>query len=77
MTEDERLCVSFVPRYLQRDFILFCYHPPSVPSSNLVSSPKQDTPLHQAAREGHVRAVEYLIQAGADVTIKDNYGVSD
>ena len=54
-----------------------CYHLPSVPSSNLVSSPQQATPVHEAAREGHVRALEYLIQAGADVTIKDNYGVSD
>ena len=53
-----------------------CYHLPSVPSSNLVSSPHQETPLHRAAGEGHVCAVEYLIQAGA-VTIKDNYGVSE
>ena len=47
------------------------------PSSNLVSSPHQWTPLHHAARGGHVGAVELLLQAGADVNIKDNVGVSE
>ena len=44
---------------------------------NLVSSPHQGTPLHKAAGEGHGGAVELLLQAGADVTIKDSYGVSE
>jgi len=35
------------------------------------------SPLHKAARGGHVGAVEYLIRAGADVNIKDNDGVSE
>ena len=35
------------------------------------------TPLHWAAGGGHVGAVEYLLQAGADVTIKDVDGVSE
>ena len=47
------------------------------PSSNLVSSPHQEIPLHKAASRGHVGAVEYIIQAGADVTIKDDNGVSE
>ena len=52
-----------------------CYHLPSVPSSNLVSSPKQETPLHKAATVGHNDTLKYIIQAGADVNIKDNRGV--
>ena len=42
-----------------------------------VSSPHQATPLHMAAQRGRVGAEEYLILAGADVTIKDNRGVSE
>ena len=60
--------------------VLLCYiccHLRSVPSSNLVSSPQQATPLHEAARGGHVGAMELLLQAGADVNIKDGYGVSE
>ena len=47
------------------------------PSSNLVSPSHQWTPLHKAARGGHTDTVKYIIQAGADFTIKDNYGVSE
>ena len=47
------------------------------PSSNLVSSPHQWTPLYWAARGGHKGIVKYLIQAGADVNIKDYIGVSE
>ena len=39
--------------------------------------PIRETPLHRAARWGHVGAVEYIIQAGADVNIKDDDGVSE
>jgi len=46
-------------------------------SSCLVSFPHQMTPLHKAAERGHVDAVELLLQAGADVNIKDNDGVSE
>ena len=47
------------------------------PSSNLVSSPHQETPLHYAAGGGRVGAMELLLQAGADVNIKDILGVSE
>ena len=56
---------------------LCCCHLRSVPSSNLVSSPEQETPLHKAANWDRVGAVDYLIQAGADVNIKNNFGVSE
>ena len=46
-------------------------------SINLVSSPHQETSLHWAARGGHVGALEYIIQAGADINIKDFSGVSE
>ena len=36
----------------------------------------QQTPLHVAASHGHCNIVEYLVQQGADVSIKDNNGVS-
>ena len=35
------------------------------------------TPLHEAAGGGHGGAMELLLQAGGDVTIKDNDGVSE
>ena len=47
------------------------------PSSNLVYSPHQMTPLHWATGEDHGGAVEYLIQAGADINIEDDDGVSE
>ena len=43
----------------------------------LVSPPHQRTPLHKAAKRGHVGAVEYLLQAGADVNIQGDDGVSE
>ena len=43
----------------------------------MVSSPHQWTPLHWAARGGHNDTVKYLIQAGADVNVKENIGVSE
>ena len=46
-------------------------------SSCLVSSSRQYTPLHWAAERGDVGTVELLLQAGADVNIKDNDGVSE
>ena len=39
-------------------------------------SPHQGTPLHYAAGGGH-GTVDYLIQAGADVNIQDDDGVSE
>ena len=60
--------------------VLLCYiccHLPSLPSSNLVSSPEQETPLHKSAKWGRVGAVEYLIQTGADVNMKGDDGVSE
>ena len=36
----------------------------------------QQTPLHVAASQGHCNIVEYLVMQGADVSIKDNDGVS-
>ena len=35
------------------------------------------TSLHYAAGGGHVGAMELLLQAGADVNIKDGGGVSE
>ena len=43
----------------------------------MVPSPLQWTPLHKAARVGHVGAMELLLQAGADVNIQDEGGVSE
>ena len=37
---------------------------------------KQWTPLHLAAREGHMNTVEFLINNGADINIQDNDEVS-
>ena len=53
-----------------------CTNLTGVPSSNLVSS-HQKTPLYKAAGGGHADTVEYLIQAGADINIKNEDGVSE
>ena len=37
---------------------------------------KQWTPLHLAAREGHMTTVEFLINNGADINIQNNDEVS-
>ena len=37
---------------------------------------KQWTPLHLAAREGHMNTVEFLINNGADINIQDTDEVS-
>lgn len=37
---------------------------------------KQWTPLHLAAREGHMTTVEFLINNEADINIQDNDEVS-
>ena len=36
----------------------------------------QQTPLHLAARKGHMNTVELLINNGADINIQDTDGVS-
>ena len=38
---------------------------------DLFLSPRQMTPLHWAAGQGHVDTVQYLIDKGADINIKD------
>ena len=45
--------------------------------SILFPSPHQETPLHWAARGGHVDAVTYLVQKGANIDSKDGGGVSE
>ena len=40
-------------------------------------SPHQKTPLHLAAGKGHVDIVRYLVDKGADLNIKDTFGVSE
>ena len=47
------------------------------PCSVLFASPHQWTPLHQAAYGGHVDAVTYLVQKGANIDSKDDDGVSE
>ena len=44
---------------------------------NLVYSSHQWTPLHFAAREGHVDIVRYLVDKVADLNIKNEDGVSE
>ena len=40
-------------------------------------SPYQKTPLHSAAKGGHVDTVTYLVEKGADTNIKDKYEASE
>ena len=47
------------------------------PWSNLLPSPHQVTPLHNAAAGVHVDTVRYLVGAGGDINIKDGRGVSE
>ena len=42
----------------------------------LIYPPHQCTPLHNAARLGHVDIVRYLVEQDADPNIKDIDGVS-
>lgn len=41
------------------------------------NSPHQMTPLHKAAVQGHVDTLQYLLDKGADIDIKDCNGVSE
>ena len=38
---------------------------------------QQNTPLHLAAKEGSYNAVRYLVDKGADVNIRNQFGVSE
>ena len=40
-------------------------------------SPHQDTPLHMAADSGRTDAIQYLIDKGAGINIKNEDGVSE
>ena len=40
-------------------------------------SPHQDTPLHVAAEGGHTDSVQYLIDKGAGINIKNKTEVSE
>ena len=47
------------------------------PCSNLVPFPHQRTPLHWAAIQGEVSTVQLLVEKGANINVKDNYGVRE
>ena len=38
---------------------------------------QQNTPLHLAAKEGSYNVVRYLVDKGADVNIRNQFGVSE
>ena len=40
-------------------------------------SPHQKTPLHWAAFQGHPVTAQFLVEKGADINVKDNYGVHE
>ena len=44
--------------------------------SNVLLLSYQRTPLHVAATKGHDYTVECLVEKGANISIKDNAGVS-
>ena len=43
----------------------------------LVPSPRQMTPLHSAAIQGKEGTVQFLVEKGADINIKDSHGVRE
>ena len=47
------------------------------PCSTFIYSSHQHTPLHNAARDGHVDIVRYLVEQDVDINIKDQNGVSE
>ena len=40
-------------------------------------SPRQMTPLHFAARQGHAGTAQLLVEKGADINVKDSDGVRE
>ena len=40
-------------------------------------SPHQKTPLHWAAEQGHAGTAQFLVEKGADISVKDSHGVRE
>ena len=56
-------------------FFMFCISN-AILMTTCMFLPCQRTPLHIAVREGHVNIVNLLVDKGADISSKDDRGVS-